>query len=157
MSDSLNDRLEQAASGVTPQTKPDERRKFLGSLRERTYLRMTVAQTQNPELQQLFLEHIDDYRPYNILINGKMPQTNFISKVMQGCARNNIKFTLINDQTAKNEPDATGILVVAKDAINRYRIEIDQVYAPSIDVADKLDKPQPKKHSFFKNLFRKGN
>ncbi|QNQ80642.1 YueI family protein [Lactobacillus sp. PV034] len=157
MSESLNDRLQQAASGVTPQTKPDERRKFLGSLRERTYLRMTVAQTQNPKLQQLFLEHIDDYRPYSILINGKMPQTNFVNKVMQACSHNNIKFTLINDQTAKNEPDATGILVVAKDAINRYRIEIDQVYAPSIEVADKLDNSQPKKHSFFRKLFRKGN
>lgn len=157
MSESLNERLEQAATGVTPQTKPDERRKFLGSLRERTYLRMTVAQTQDPELQHLFLKHMDDYRPYSILINGKMPQNNFVSKVMQACSHDNIKFTLISDQTAKNEPDATGILVVAKDAINRYRIEINQVYAPSVETGDKLDSSQTKKHSFFKKLFRKGN
>ena len=157
MSDSVNDRLEKAASGVAPQTKPDERHRFLGSLRERTYLRMTVAQTEDPKLQKIFLTHMEDYRPYNILINGKMPQTQFISLVMKNCSKDDIKFTLVNDQTAKDEPDATGILVVAKDAINRYRIEINQVYAPNLTTTDNLSAPTKKKHNFFKNLFRKGN
>lgn len=155
MTDSLNDRLEKSASGVTPQTKPDERRRFLGSLRERIYLRMTVAQTDDPHLQQIFLDHMADYKPYSILINGKMPQTKFISTVMRTCSQDDIKFTLINDQTAKNEPDATGILVVAKEAINRYRIEINQVYPPTITPADKLSAPKETKHNFFNNLFRK--
>lgn len=156
MTDSLNDRLEKSAAGVSPQTKPDERRKFLGSLRERTYLRMTVAQTQNPTLQKIFLDHLNDYQPYNILINGKISQSKFVSTVMKECSKRNIKFTLVNDQTAIDEPDATGILVVAKTAINRYRIAINQVYAPTIKSADQLPTPSQKRHSFFSNLFRKG-
>ena len=48
MSEDLNQRLEQSSHGNL-QTKPDERRRFLGSLRERTFLRMTVAQVQDPK------------------------------------------------------------------------------------------------------------
>ena len=40
MTEDLNKRVEQAAQGITPQTKPDERRRFLGSLRERCLIRM---------------------------------------------------------------------------------------------------------------------
>lgn len=156
MAEDLNERLQQAASGTTPQTKPDERRRFLGSLRERTLIRMTVAQTADPQLQKLFLQHLNDYQGYTILINGKMPQNNFINQVMGKASQAGIKFTLINDETAKTESDATGILVVAKQAINQYRIEINQVYAPALS-SEKLSAPKEKKHSFWHKLFGKEN
>lgn len=132
MSADLEKRTEQAAKGINLQTKPDERRRFLGSLRERTYLRMTVSQTNNLNLQNLFLSHMSDYRHYTILINGNMPQTSFINKVMTNCSKDNIPFTLVSDQTAQNKPNTTGILVVSTKAINQQRIEINQVYPPRI-------------------------
>lgn len=54
MSEDLEKRVEYAASGITPQTKPDERRRYLGSLRERVYLRMNLTECQDPALTQLF-------------------------------------------------------------------------------------------------------
>ena len=39
MTEDLNTRLENAAKGITPQTCPDERRRYLGSLRERVLVR----------------------------------------------------------------------------------------------------------------------
>ena len=152
MTEDLNTRLEHAAKGITPQTCPDERRRYLGSLRERVLVRMTVQETNNPELDTLFLDHLKDFKDYTILINGKMPQNKFISKVMSLCSQEGIKFTLINDDTAKDEPDATGILVVSKTAINRYRIDIRQVYAPEVP-HEQLSKP--KKETFWDKLFRK--
>lgn len=152
MTEDLNTRLENAAKGITPQTCPDERRKYLGSLRERVLVRMTVAENNNHNLDTLFLKHINDFNDYTILINGKMPQNDFINKLMGVCSQKDIKFTLINDDTAKNEPDATGVLVVSKTAINHYRIEINQVYAPE---APHEQLYEPKKETFWDKLFRK--
>lgn len=152
MTEDLNTRLEHAAQGITPQTCPDERRRYLGSLRERVLVRMTVKETNNPKLDTLFLEHINDYKDYTILINGKMPQNDFISKLMGLCSQKDIKFTLINDNTAKDEPNATGILVVSKKAINHYRVEINQVYAPEVPHEQLTEQKKP---SFWDKLFRK--
>jgi len=91
-------------------------------------------------------------RDNTILINGKMPQNNFINKLMGLCSQQDIKFTLINDDTAKDEPNATGVLVVSKTAINHYRIEIGQVYAPE---APHEQLSESKKESFWNRLFRK--
>ena len=104
---------------------------------------MTVEETNNPALDTLFLKHINDFKGYTILINGKMPQNNFINKLMGLCSQQDIKFTLINDDTAKDEPNATGVLVVSKTAINHYRIEIDQVYAPEAP-HEQLSEPKKK-------------
>ena len=152
MTEDLNTRLEHAAKGITPQTCPDERRRYLGSLRERVLVRMTVKETDNPDLDALFLDHLNDFKNYTILINGKMPQNKFISKLMSLCSQKDIKFTLINDETAKNELDSTGVLVVPKTAINHYRIDINQVYAPEVP-HERLSKP--KKENFWDKLFRK--
>ena len=113
---------------------------------------MTVKETNNPDLDALFLDHLNDFKNYTILINGKMPQNKFISKLMSLCSQKDIKFTLINDETAKNEPDSTGVLVVSKTAINHYRIDINQVYAPEVP-HEQLSKP--KKENFWDKLFRK--
>ncbi|MBD5430030.1 YueI family protein [Lactobacillus sp.] len=155
MTEDLNQRLEQASrSGSGPQTKPDERRRFLGSLRERTLVRMSIAQTQNPKWQKIFLDHLSDYKDYTILINGKMPQNKFIGQLMSECSKYGDKFTIISDNTAQTDPDATGILVVAKTAINRMRIEINQVYAPEFPT-DQLNAPKEHKHHLFEKLFGK--
>ncbi len=54
MTEDLNTRLEHAAKGITPQTCPEERRRYLGSLRERVLVRMTVKETDNPALDTFF-------------------------------------------------------------------------------------------------------
>ncbi|MCT6903063.1 MAG: YueI family protein, partial [Lactobacillus sp.] len=50
MTEDLNTRVSNAAQGITPQTRPDERRRFLGSLRERVLVRMTNTEVQDPKL-----------------------------------------------------------------------------------------------------------
>ena len=154
MTEDLNTRIEHAANGITPQTCPDERKKYLGSLRERVLIRMTVGEINDTHLDELFLKHINDFEGYTILINGKMAQNSFISKLMSLCSQKDIKFTLINDNTAKNDPNATGVLVVSKNAINHYRIEINQVYAPEVP---REQLPKPKKENFWNKLFKRRN
>lgn len=153
MTEDLNKRIEQEAQGITPQTRPDERRRYLGSLRERVFVRLTVAEASNPAASQLFLQHIDDYQPYEVLINGRMPQNQFVNQVLTACGKKGISFRLINDQTAQTEPEATGILVVAKTALNRPRIGIKEVYAPEMP-KEKLTSHQ-QRPSFWHRLFHR--
>lgn len=150
MTEDLNKRVEQAAQGITPQTKPDERRRYLGSLRERVYVRMDNTEVKNSKLTNLFLEHIIDFKGYTILINGNISDDGFLGKVEARCSKNNIPFTLVNNETAKTGPEDTAVLVVAKDAINRQRIEIAQVYAPEMSKPE-LDVPK-KRTSFLHRL-----
>lgn len=151
MSDDLSKRVEQAAQGITPQTKPDERRRYLGSLRERVYVRMNNAEVKDSKLTSLFLQHIDDFKGYTILINGNITDDGFLGDVEAACSKKNISFTLVNNETAKTGPEDSAVLVVSKNAINRQRIEIGQVYAPELPKTE-LEAPK-KKESFWHKLF----
>lgn len=152
MTEDLNKRVEQAAQGITPQTKPDERRRYLGSLRERVYVRMDNTEVKNSKLTNLFLEHINDFKGYTILINGNISDDGFLGEVEAKCSKKNIPFTLVNNETAKTGPEDTAVLVVAKDAINRQRIEIAQVYAPEMPRIE-LNAANKKRESFWYKLF----
>ncbi|MDN6028934.1 MAG: YueI family protein [Lactobacillus sp.] len=152
MSENLENRVNQAANGV-PQTKPDERKRFLGSLRERVFVRMDNSEISNHELTELFLSHFADYEPYRILINGNVSDTGFFTEVEAKASQANIPFTLINNETAQTNTDGTALLVVAEQALNRPHIGIRQVYPPEFP-HDAL--PSPAKHTnFFSRLFHK--
>lgn len=153
MTEDLNTRLQQEAQGITPQTKPDERRRYLGSLRERVFVRMTNQECHDPECQKAFLKHVKDFRPYTVLINANMPQTSFVDDVIASCASQRVNFTYVSDQTAQKAPDATGLLVVSTKSINRPRIEILQVYAPKLP-HEQLTQPKKKK-GFFSRIFKR--
>lgn len=150
MTEDLNERLKQSAMGAGPQTKPDERRRYLGSLRERVFLRMNNSEIKDPDLEKIFLDHISNYQDYTILINGKIEANSFLNKVEASCSKYNIPFTLVNNETARIGLKDTALLVVAKTAINKERVEIGQVYPPEMPHTELA---APKKKSFFQRLF----
>ncbi|BDR60378.1 YueI family protein [Lactobacillus xylocopicola] len=152
MSDDLNTRIENAAQGITPQTRPDERRQFLGSLRERVLLRMNNTEVEDPQLTQQFLLHFKDFRGYSILVNGNL-HNDFLNQVELSCSKYDIPFTLVNNETAKTGPTDTAILVVAKTAINKLRVEIGQVYAPEMPKSELSQKTGSEKTGFWHRLF----
>lgn len=155
MTDDLNTRVSNAAQGITPRTKPDERRRFLGSLRERVLVRMTNTEVQNQKLTKLFLLHFKDYADYTILINGHL-HNNFVNQVETYCSKYNVAFTIINNETAKTGPNDSAILVVAKTAINKLRIEISQVYAPELPKEKLTQAENTPNTGFWYHLFHGG-
>ncbi|MDF7668458.1 YueI family protein [Lactobacillus sp. ESL0703] len=155
MTEDLNTRVENAAQGITPQTKPDERRRFLGSLRERVLVRMDNTEVEKPELTTTFLEHFADYRDYSILINGNL-SGEFLDQIEAKCGQYNVPFTLVNNETARTGAQDTAVLVVAKTAINKMRVEIGQVYPPEMPKME-LGQSKEKKPSFWHRLFHGGH
>lgn len=151
MSDDLTKRVQNAANGITPQTKPDERRHFLGSLRERVFVAMTNEEAQDESLTDLFLEHMEDFRDYQILINGKITNQVFLTQVEASASKAGIPFTLVNNETAQIGAKEVAILVVSKVAINRPRIGLKQVYPP--EMPKEALPNSNKKVSFWKRLF----
>lgn len=149
MTEDISDRLKQASNGPL-QTRPDERRRYLGSLRERVFVRLSNQDFANPDLVKVFLDHFDDYQDLTILINGKITENNAVNQIEAKASKTNIPFTLVSDNSAKTGLEDTAVLVVAKEALNRNRIEIGQVYPPEFP---KTELTAPKRKSFWQRLF----
>ncbi|WP_390408648.1 DUF1694 domain-containing protein [Lacticaseibacillus jixiensis] len=137
--DELNERLTQSMNG-NPQTRPDERRQYLGSLRERVALAITNEQLKDPKTLPSCQQALAKYTAadgYKLLLNGKLDVT-LLAPYMQLARRVNLPFTSINDDSAHLEPDAYGLLVVNQAAINHADIAL-----PTAPAAPE------RKHSFF--------
>ncbi|WP_436667059.1 YueI family protein [Latilactobacillus sakei] len=142
--DQLQQHLDSAIHGA-PQTNPDERRRYLGSLRERVLLSITNAELSQPAIQATFESHLPDFKAYHILLNGKNDAaTNYLAAI----TKYQVEFTLVNNETAQTAPEAIGLLVVAKDAINCETVAISAKYPSAAPTPEK-----PKKEGLFGRLF----
>lgn len=119
------DRLMQQLNG-NPQTLPDQRRLYLGSLRERVALAITnqelAADTTLPSFVAALKPYAKD-STYKVLLNGKVD----ISKTapyMKAIKAQGLAFTLVNDDTASLDPKRFFLLVVNQQAINRENIAL---------------------------------
>lgn len=127
MGENVNDRLEQSLHGQ-PKLNIDEHRQYLGSLRERIFVRLTVAEMQDKASVMKFVRHFSDFKNYQILINGKLPQSTLQNQIIMNASKQDVTFRIVNDDTAKLDSNATGLLVVAKEAINEDEIAFDTKY-----------------------------
>ncbi|MEJ1295367.1 DUF1694 domain-containing protein [Latilactobacillus sakei] len=60
-----------------------------------------------------------------MLLNGKNDAaTNYLAAI----TKHQVEFTLVNNETAQTAPEAIGLLVVAKDAINCETVAISAKY-----------------------------
>ncbi|ERL66447.1 YueI family protein [Schleiferilactobacillus shenzhenensis] len=146
--DDVNQRIEESAAGGR-QTNPDERRQYLGSLRERVFLAITVGQLPDPDVLTAFNAHLADFKGYSALINGKVDNS-ITGAYIKALSSGGIPFTLVNDTTTPSDNAAMGLLIVAKAAINEPTVAITAKYPDGAHSAD----PKEKKHKgFFDSLF----
>lgn len=146
-SDDVNQRIEESAVGGR-QTNPDERRQYMGSLRERVFVAITVGELPKPEILAAFKAHLTDYQGYSALINGTVDNA-ITGGYIRALSSANIPFTLVNDTTTPRDDAAMGLLIVAKEAINSQTVAITAKYPES--APEKTNKP--KKKGFFESLF----
>ncbi|WP_125980191.1 YueI family protein [Loigolactobacillus iwatensis] len=150
--DGVEDFLKDRMSG-TPQTKPDERRRYLGSLRERVYLLATVAEINDERTLPAFKKIVPQYdtKQTKLLLNGKLDQGR-LQPYLSFAAANNLPFTMISDETAQTNADAVGLLLVAPQAVNVTEVAITQYYEkPSTETNAK------KRPSLLDNLFHRND
>ncbi|WP_203623111.1 MULTISPECIES: YueI family protein [unclassified Lacticaseibacillus] len=148
--DDLQQHLNSSIYGP-PQTNPDERRHYLGSLRERVAIRVFNQDVEAPTALSAVtaaLAKTAGESGYKLLINGKL-DPEMTAPYMQAASTKNVQFTLVNDGTATLAPTGAGILLVARSAINIQDIDLPKTESKSQDT------PQPKqKPGFFGRLFK---
>ncbi len=139
----LDDHLTNAIFGPR-KTNPDERRKYLGSLRERVALRISNCDMRDANTVRRLKAIITQYqnRELTVLINGRLG-TGITGPFVKLCSQNDLPFTLISDDSAHTEEDAAGLLIVAKNAINQENIDLPAEATTDVK----------KKHGFFDHLF----
>lgn len=147
--DDLQQHLNSSIYGP-PQTNPDERRHYLGSLRERVAIRVFNQDVEAPAALSAVtaaLAKTAGESGYKLLINGKL-DPEMTAPYMKAASAKNIQFTLVNDGTANLAPKEAGILLVASSAIN----------VEDIDQTTSAEPPRPqssaKKPGFFGRLFK---
>ncbi|KHE67340.1 YueI family protein [Halobacillus sp. BBL2006] len=140
----VEDYLQEGIYG-SRQTKPLERRRYLGTLRERVVLALTKSQVMQEkgldEMSQKMKEHKDS----QLLLNGKISYR-FRKPYNQLADQNDIHCTAVSNQ--ETDTDLGAILAVD------YPIEIENIHVETIE-APKKESPQKKGwKGFFKSLFK---
>ncbi|MGK0552144.1 YueI family protein [Enterococcus faecalis] len=145
--DDLQQHLDKGMYG-TPLINPEEQHKYMGTFRERCYLTMTVAEMKNAQHHQHLLTELTKHPDAFVLLNGS------ISSELQGTYVKLLndqatKFTIVNN-FVENAPDAFGLIVAAKEAVDEPVIDIDQKYPQLAKTQSEVPKP---KKNFWQRLF----
>lgn len=146
--DQLQSHLDRGRYG-SPLVNPDEQHKYMGTFRERCVLSMTVAEMKKKENQSRFVKELKKYPELTILLNGALPEQ-LQAAYIQLATQNKVKFTVINDFVETN-PESFGLLLTAKEAVNKEVIDIEEKYAAS--ETSEAAKPEEDK-GFWHKLFR---
>ena len=134
--------LQQGIYGAM-ETKPDERRKYLGTLRERIIVALKknqVAETEiYPQIEQLMKENPQAH----LFLNGNMSYED-LSKYVKIATKQKIEHTIVTNK----EHDSEIGLVLAMD----YAIDKEEIYLTKKVVVQQEVK---KSKGFFAKLFKK--
>lgn len=149
-SDDVNDRLTTAMTG-TPQTLPDQRRQFLGSLRERVLLAIHIKDLDNSRTFHTFETHLKDFPDQTALVNGKVDHSK-MGPYLQLLAQENYTFTLVDKPETPAEPDSYALLIVSRSAVDQEKIDLLDLYPLTTPTTKEVDK-KPEKKGFLSHLF----
>lgn len=145
MSDrNVDDYLQQGIHG-TKQTKPDERRKFLTTLRERTVIALTQAQVMGPGVEPEVAKLMDENLQAHLFLNGNLAYS-YLSPYIKEAEQRDIEFTIVTNK----EYDSELGLVLAQE----YAVDKENIY-----LSDKIPAVKPvqseAKKGFFGKLFKR--
>ncbi len=105
------------------ETKPDERRKYLGTLRERVVIALTTGETMGsdtvqPELKRL----LDENKEAHLFLNGNVPYT-ALSKYIKAAMDLKMDYTIVTNKEHQSE---FGLVLAHSYAINKEQIRLDK-------------------------------
>lgn len=127
------------------ETKPDERRKFLGTLRERIVVALTKSQVAEkavyPQVEQLMKEKPQSH----LFLNGNMKYED-LSKYVKLATKYKIEHTLV---TNKEHDSEIGLVLAMDHAIDKEEIYITK------KVPAQQQEIKKKNNGFFSKIFKK--
>lgn len=145
---SVEDILEQGIHGVK-EINPAERRKFLGTLRERIVLALLQsevrAKTIDPKVKALFEEH----QEAKLFLNGNVAYSD-LSKYMKAANQYGITYTIVNNKEYNSE---IGLVLAYDDAVDHEHIYLTDL-KPEFHIAEKQNQKKPSLFQKVKNFLK---
>ncbi|WP_240035378.1 YueI family protein [Neobacillus notoginsengisoli] len=145
---SVDEILQQGIHGQK-ELRPEERRRYLGTFRERVLIALTKMQVYEPgtfpEVEQLMKEYPDA----QLFMNGHMSYEEF-SKYLRMANEHNIEYTIV---TNKEHDSELGLVLACQYAVDR-----EEIYLKEDSEAAEDEGPAAEKKGFFAKLtgwFRK--
>jgi uncharacterized protein YueI len=139
----LDDYLQQGIHGAK-QTKPDERRRFLTTLRERVEIALTQAQVMKKGVEPQIEQLMDENPQAHLFLNGNIPYT-YLSKYIKAAEKRDIEFTIVTNKEYDSE---LGLVLAHDHAIDKEDIYLSKKISP-------VAPPAEEKKGFFSKLFRR--
>ncbi|WP_256358235.1 YueI family protein [Bacillus sp. sid0103] len=127
------------------ETKPDERRKFLGTIRERIVVALTKSQVAETNVYPQVEQHMKEKPQSHLFLNGNMDYGN-LSKYVKLATKYKIEHTLV---TNKEHDSEIGLVLAMDHAIDKEDIYITNKVSKPIQQEDKKSK------GFFAKIFNR--
>lgn len=142
MSDSkMEEYLQQGMYGAK-ETNPDERRKFLGTLRERIEIALTRGQLMEKEIYPEVEQAMKRCPQTELLLNGHVDYR-FLSKYIKKANKYRIPYRIVTNKEHNSE---IGLILTHSDAIDKEEIFIKK----KINLPEPIKKEKKGLFSFFK-------
>jgi len=117
----IDDYLQQGIHGPKV-TNPDERRQFLGTIRERIEVALTQGQVMEKMVYPEVEEEMKDHPKTHLFLNGHIDYR-FLSKYIKKANQFKISFTIVTNNDYNSE---IGLILAHKDAIEKENIFIEK-------------------------------
>lgn len=147
MSNNVDDYIQQGMYGHK-ETKRAERKKFLGTIRERIVIALTVGQVRERGIYKQVEDSIKENRSAHLYLNGNI-NYGVLSKYTKIASKNNVLYTIVTNL----EADTDIGLVLAYD----YAIDKEEIF---VEKEVPLPKTEEKKKKgvagLLKRLFQQG-
>lgn len=143
----VEDYLQQGIHGQK-EINPDEKRKFLGTFRERVILALTQSQVREKGVYQEVEDALKANHKAKLLLNGNMDYS-FLSKYTKLSNKYDVEYTIVTNK----EHDSDIGLVIAHE----YAVDKEDIYITHKKVMVEDNKAHDKKGilTLIKSVFRK--
>lgn len=127
------------------ETNPDERRQFLGTIRERVEMVLTKGQVMEDELYSEIEQAMKKHPKLQLLLNGEIDYR-FLSKYTGLANQHGIPFTIV---TNKDHQTDIGLVLTHEDAVNK-----EEIFVKEKNLSFEVE-PQTKKKRGLFSFFKK--
>jgi uncharacterized protein YueI len=146
----VEDYLKQGMYG-SKVTKPDERRKFLGTLRERVIIALTREQVKEDEIYKEVEDAVKNHPKAKLLLNGNLDYS-YLSKYTKLSNEHQVEYTIVSNKEYDSE---FGLVLADEKAIDKEDIFVTKREEAHEKNSDKEPKNKKGILSILDNVFKK--
>ena len=151
----LEQRLNNGIYG-TPQLKPDEQRRYLGTFRERVCLTISVAELHEQNWESAMAAEFKRGIGNLVFLNGNLPHEE-IRPYVRAASQAGASFTMKTDPEFKTTSDSLAVVVAAKEAVYQSPVDVKKRYPQLVatGTANEQQAKQQETGGFFHRLFHR--